>query len=485
MPITTEHLDYGRRRAQWQRVRDAFAGEDTVKAARSTYLPVLEGQKESDESYTRYLNRAMFYPVTERTVMGLVGLMLRRQPSLQLHPAMVPHWEDLTLADDPWHMVVLETCQEMLLGGRVAIVVDWSNELRRPVWRLYPTEALTNWREGLVNGERRVTLAVFREEVPDPLNTDPFLDATITQYREFAWQDGAVVRTWRQVGDKNDWVPVEEQQLLRAGTPLPALPIVVFGPRGLYVQPDKPPLLDLVSVNFSHYRTSADYEHGLHFTALPTPYITGWTGTDQKMAIGSGVAWTIPDSAAKVGMLEFTGQGLGGVENALSKKEKLMAIIGARLLEQQPAAAETATTVRLRQSGETATLATLVEAISLGLQGAARWHAFWMQLPEDYVDVRMSKDFLDMRLTAQEVQALFATWQGGGISYGTFYWNMQQGEWAKPDVTAEEERALIDAEAELDVEEPPPAEPMPPVAAEGEDEGVEDAEAEAEEQEAS
>ena len=35
----------------------------------------------------------------------------------------------------------------------------------------------------------------------------------------------------------------------------------------------KPPLLDIAYINIAHFRNSADEEHGLHFTALPTPYV--------------------------------------------------------------------------------------------------------------------------------------------------------------------------------------------------------------------
>jgi len=56
---------------------------------------------------------------------------------------------------------------------------------------------------------------------------------------------------------------------------------------------------------------------------------------------------------AKVGYLEFSGQGLGALEKALDHKEKLMAILGSRLLEGQPARPKPPTAVRLRQSAST------------------------------------------------------------------------------------------------------------------------------------
>lgn len=461
MPITNLHPQYSARVGQWQRVRDCFDGQDAVKLKRTTYLPTLEGQKATDDSYTAYVERALFYPALERTVMGLIGMLLRRAPTVEVPEVVQKDLEDITLADDTFDMLVLEVCQEMLLGGRVVLQVDWQDALKRPYWTVYPAEALVNWREEVIDGERRLVLAVFKERVLDEeaVAKDPFSGATIEQFVEFALVDKAcVVRKHRRLGD--EWRVVDERQPARAGEALEFLPLIVFGPRGLYVPPDKPPLLDLVDLNLSHYRTSADLEHGRHFTALPTPYVTGWTGQDEKLRIGAGVAWMVPDANAKVGMLEFTGQGLSELRLALEQKERQMAVIGARMLESQPRQAETAEAVRLRQTGDTATLGTLAQAISLGLQSAMRWHGWWYTQDEQAISVELSRDFLDTRLTPQEAEALFTQWQGGGISYATYFWNLQQGEWMRPDVTMEEERALIDADEDMEPEPPPPPAPV-------------------------
>jgi hypothetical protein len=143
------------------------------------------------------------------------------------------------------------------------------------------------------------------------------------------------------------------------------------------------------------------------------------------------------------------------------------------MLEQQPKANETATTVMLRQSGEHATLATVSKAVSAALSRALGWHAWWVGSYEpnassDEPAVALNTDFMDMTLTAQEVQALMAMWQGGGISYETFYYNLQRGEWARPNITVEDEKDAIAAEedqAEADRIEaglPLPGEELPP-----------------------
>jgi hypothetical protein len=59
------------------------------------------------------------------------------------------------------------------------------------------------------------------------------------------------------------------------------------------------------------------------------------------------------------------------------------------------------------------------------------------------VIVRPNLSFLDATLSPQDAQALMAVWQGGGISFETFYENLQRGELASAERTADGELGLI------------------------------------------
>ncbi len=462
MPVDSPHPEYVARKDDWQICRDVCAGEKTVKSARTTYLPLLEGQQsENDPSYVAYLKRALFYPAFDRTVSGLSGLVLRR-PAVYTLPgdALPGYLDDITLAGDGSQGVLVKVLGEVLTVGRHGIVVDWSDAQKRPYWTLVETERIVSWAEGRVEGEWLLTSLVLRESVPKP-DRDRWSAEVVDQYREFQLTPtGLEVTLWRRApGDAKELVPTETLRPSRKGEPLRRIPFVSASTRGLAIRPPKPPLLDLAWVNLSHFRTSADLEHGRHFTALPTPYVTGWTGTGDGLKIGAGTAWIIPSEQAKVGMLEFTGQGLKALEVALEQKEKLMATIGGRLLEQAPRAAETAEAVRLRLGGDYASLATVVASISAGLTLAMQWAAWWTGLDaigDESVEVRLNADFADTRLGAQEVDSLTKLWQAGGISYETLYFNLQTGEIARPGIEASEEKDQIDAEDALAQAAEPP-----------------------------
>lgn len=463
MPVDQRHPSYAAAHARWVRCRDVAGGEEAVKARRTDYLPALEGQSGGDDpAYLRYLARAQFFPAYERTVEGLLGSVLRRPPQLEVPDVLRPHLDDLTLAHEPLESFVFTALSEVLSVGRGLGMVDWRAEdgtsagaRGRPYWLWYPAEAVINWREAWVGGWWQPTLVVLRE-VEEREDADGFGMEEVETYREFRLKtapSGATAATttlWRRSPDGRDWRPGPTEFLVRRGRPLPFLPLVFFGPRGTRAAVERPPLLALADVSLSLYRTLADLEHGRHFTALPTPWVTGWTNTGAPLTIGSGQAWVFPPPEAKVGMLEFTGQGLGALERAAEDKRRQLAVLGARLLEEQPRGAETAEAVRLRHAGEHASLSVLTGAVSLGLTRLLRQHAYWLgddrAMTEPGIGCELNRQFFDERLRAQDLQALTAAWQSGGLSAETYYWNLQQGGVARPGVTWLEERRLIEAE---------------------------------------
>jgi hypothetical protein len=96
---------------------------------------------------------------------------------------------------------------------------------------------------------------------------------------------------------------------LRQGKALDQIPFVFHGPRNALPAVDKMPLADIVHVNLGHYRLDADYKHGLHFTALPTAWVSGFDKTTE-LRIGSSTAWVADSVGAVAGFLEFRGHGL-------------------------------------------------------------------------------------------------------------------------------------------------------------------------------
>ena len=208
--------------------------------------------------------------------------------------------------------------------------------------------------------------------------------------------------------------------------------------------------MSLVDTNLSMYRTSADLEHGRHFTALPTPYVTGIDG-DSELKIGSGSAWILPDSSSKAGYLEFTGQGLQALEKAVDEKRNIMAGLGASLLQTQKSGVESAEAVRLRQNSEASVLVGAVLSVQEGIAKALSIMAEWEGVSGD-IEVSLNTDFSDSKISAENLTALMGAWQSGAISHETFLHNMKKGEVIPDDVSVEDEKGRIDMQNPMNLD---------------------------------
>jgi hypothetical protein len=236
---------------------------------------------------------------------------------------------------------------------------------------------------------------------------------------------------------------------MRFGHPLPLIPFVFHGPNHSRPDIDKTPLTDIIAVNLDHYRLDADYKHGLHFTALPTAWVSGFDKTS-VLKIGSTSAWVTEAQGATAGFLEFTGQGLTSFERAMDRDERLMAVLGSRLLENQKRVGETAQAIELRQSGENSILSNIASSASESLTRVLRWVYWWHsteELPDVISDnqalVRLNTDFSLKGLTSQELQAIVAAWQNGAISRDTMFELFRKGEILPDGRTNEEESSLL------------------------------------------
>jgi hypothetical protein len=450
MPVDSHHPEYQTRIEQWTRCRDAHEGGDRIKAKGEGYLPKLSGQ--TPDEYKAYVQRAEWYGATARTVQALTGAVMRKDPKIVVPDAMTFHLEDITLGGLPLTSFATLLLTETLVAGRAGVLVDLPRTPGgivyggvRPYWVRYPAESIVNWRMETREGVPTLTLVVLCENIEE-LTDDEFVVECATQYRVLVLTpDGRyLVRLYRKDRTTGTYVVIEEIIPTFRGAPLTYIPFCFIGPTDLLPTPAKPPLLDLVDLNLSHYRTSADLEHGRHFCGLPTPWVAG-VSKEASLKIGSATAWMFEDANAKAGMLEFSGQGLGALEKGAESKERRMAILGARMLEEQKLGVEAAETLQLRSTGERSALQAQAVMLSLALTRLLRWHAAWLGIKAlDTISAGLNMDFMSATMTSTELTALMQAWQSGAISYETFYWNLQRGEIARPGIEVETERELID-----------------------------------------
>jgi hypothetical protein len=491
--INTPHPNYEAALPSWTRTRDVIAGEDAIKAAGERYLPRVQSHTESE--YAAYRSRASFFNAAARTAEGYLGLIFRRPPFFKvpesvsgsagvgsLDLASKHFLEDADLLGTSFSGYAKTITNETITVGRAGSLIDWETDKEaRAYVVMYSAEQILNWRVERVDGRRVPTLITLREwgqpggggnpgqnRVGDP---DPFGANLVEQIRVLKLVDSSAlgeqasssgsgasrsytVEIWQQKetqgrNRKLEWALVATNLPLRQGKALATIPFVFHGPTHGRPDIEKTPLNDIIAVNLDHYRLDADYKHGLHYTALPTAWVSGFEKSP-NLIIGATTAWVTEAIGATAGFLEFHGHGLTSFERAMDRDERLMAVLGSRLLENQKRVGETAQAIELRQSGENSVLSNIAASVSESLTHVLRWVYWWHSTeptPDSINDnqalVRLNTDFSLKGITSQELLSIVSAWQSGAISQNSMFELFRKGEILPDGRTNEEERALL------------------------------------------
>lgn len=516
MPVDTRHPCIQGFIDQWTRCRAATAGEDAVKAAGEVFLPKLAYQEQ--QAYDSYRMRAMFFSASGRTVEGLTGAIMRRRMTINFPKKDDPVLKHLGSKGESLNNVAKCMLAEVISMGYVGHLVDGpaegEGEEIQPYVTFYWAENIISLKTEMLDGREEPIMIVLEEEYEEPDPNDKFVCKKAKQYRvlelvggergelkdeelgEYGIRDSEVeggiyrVQIWRQtkttdMGSGNapqvyspvqepggSWRPVETIfPKIKGGKLLHRIPFVFVNPEGIDPWPRKSPILDLVNVNLSHYRNSADLEHGRHFCGLPTPVVTG-ADPEEPLTVGASEAWVLKDPQAHAFYMEFSGAALNHLQAGMEQKERLMAVLGSRLLEEQKKAAETAEAMTMRTSGEQSALANISDSCSEGLTKILYYVGMWMGLTDDpsKYEVRLNKDFNVMGADSATLTALMASVQQGMLSWNTWFEYCQRKDIVPETRSMEEEAALIQAGPPMGIPEPPGEEVKPGSEKNGEEE---------------
>lgn len=470
--VGTKHREYQASAWKWKRCRDVVGGKDAMlessrprnllnlegseyaqPSASRTYLPALGGQ--SEEEYRSYCERAAFFNATGRTLDAFSGLIFAKDPLVKLPAKLEPYERDITLSGVNLREFSEQVVEQQLGVGRVGLLTDFpdigerrltqaeSEQLNlRPFLRWYRAENIINWRTTTVAGKEMLSLVVLQESVEQQKNDFEVTQAT--QYRVLILEEG--LYTVRLYNGEGEFIPDSERQPRANGRRLNFIPFTILGANSCEPSVQKPPLLDLVDVNIGHLRNSADYEHGLHFTGLPTPYVAGvQIDNGKKLHIGAMEAWVFPDPQANVGFLEFKGEGLKELRESMKSKEHRMAVLGARMLADEKRTAEAFGTIELKTAGERSALASAARAASDGIGRCLNWMALFVSAPEE-AEFALNTDYGASRMPAEMLTATVGAYQSGAMPMAVFFENLQKGELVNPEMTLEEYTAMLEQE---------------------------------------
>lgn len=431
-------------------VRDCV--DQLVKNKGALYLPQPSPEDTSEENkarYTAYIERAVFYNVTGRTLNGMVGQIYARPPQVKVPAILDVMTKDATGSGLTLEQLSKDTMDHVVSVGRAGLYVDYpttngattrqqllDGEVR-PTITSYAPENIINWRTTTKGSRTLLSLVVLEENVDVQ---GEFAVQTEKQYRELRLIDGVyTVRLWREEALSNSTgealpgvVPTPATTggtALRAqptvipvdskGFPFSEIPFVFIGAMNNDTTIDAPPLYDLAELNVAHYRNSADYEESCFITGQPTPWFSGLTQEwvedvlDSKVLLGARAAVLLPESS-QAGLLQVAENSMP-IE-AMKHKEVQMVALGARLVENR-AVRRTASEVTQANASETSILASCANNVSAGYKFALQKAAAFVGANADECEFTLNTDFAVLPMSAEDRMQLIADMQGGALSF--------------------------------------------------------------------
>lgn len=476
MPISLDdfHPDYDQYKTEWALMRDTISGERRVKDKREEYLPKPDGMRamESSENegepelgrsmYEAYLKRARFPDVVKPAIAAMVGTMHRVAATITMPDVLDPLRESATPEGLPLEALHKRITRELLSAGRYGVAADVKEGGEAggvtPYLVGYLAENIRNW-----SGEG--TFYVLDESYYD---RDGFAWKTVERYRVVE-QDEETKAVYVRIFEKRDGniveIVVESEDPIAApdeyeitdgrlltrtgGAALERMPVVIGNATDIVDSPDDPPLIGMARAAIAAYQLYADYRHQLFWSGQETLVITGLSSNDDlalPKAVGAGVMLVLPeDTDAKY--IGTEGKGIAAHKTAIDDELSRAAKVAAMTYETRGEGVESGEARRMRLRESTVKLIDVALTSAGILERALKVLAEWTNANPDDVSVVPSLQFLDTKLSPDEIEALLKAWMAGAISKQTLYDRLLEGEIATHDRSFEEEEDLISQEA--------------------------------------
>jgi len=415
MSVNKLHPEYQANLAKWQKVQDCVEGSEQVKYRRQKYLPIpnaTDKSKENQDRYARYLARAQFVNFTGRTKRALIGSIFREAPVIELPEALDYIRADASRNGIKLENLVKQTTGEVLDTGRAFLLADYpqaeegltlAETMQNRAYVIhYDAIEVINWH---VNQGGVLDLVVLRESEEVQEGTD-FDYVSEARYRVLILVDGIYEQWYYDEGGVKVWAAVPRDS---SGSTFSEIPGTWVGSEDNDETLDLSPLYDVADVNIGHYRNSADFEESVFMASQPTLHIDiGDTSAEfwnKENPNGVMIGSTKGIVTQGGGMALVQADANNVADEAMKRKEEQMVSIGARII-QDNGGQETAEAARIRHSGETSMLHSVVQNVEAAYDRVMRFVARFMGANEDEISFTLNRDFFDSRLSPQEIMAI-------------------------------------------------------------------------------
>lgn len=439
----------------WEMLRDTFQGERQVKEKGQVYLPQPSGLDEAE--YALYLENATFYNMTNRTVGALVGTIFRRNPVISNLPKKLSKKvRKITKTNQSLRSFTRRTAKEVIHMGRYGVLVDMPASGGDPYLTGYVTEAILDWSYEMV-GDREVLTSVVLMEAYLPEHAA----GSTTGQRAYKvrirvlrlingiYQQHVYNSTATQVYPEINRIADEIITPTNRGTALNYIPFILFGTESNEPDVERSSMLDIAQMNISHFRSYAHLEHGRFYTGLPVYYVSKGTGEGKgEYTIGASVVWEV-GPGEKAGIIEFNGNGLKFLENAIATKEAHISTLGGRLIGvTSSSVSESDNQVNMKDRNEQALLLNVSMALDEGFTQILQWWASWQDVKNsdaEEISIEFNKDFMLKDAAAREFRAIQQMYDDGILPIEVVYDYLKKAEVIPDWLELEEFKKLLES----------------------------------------
>jgi hypothetical protein len=470
--LITTHPDVTDREPVWSMIRACVIGQRAVKELGDKLLPrpnASDTSQENQDRYALYLERAVFYNITGRTLRGLVGYVFAKEPVVTLPQPLQALEADIDGAGTTLDQQAKRTLGAALSLGRCGLLVDYpaveegkvatkqdqAAGAIRPTVIFYEPEDIRDWRCTAIGAESVLVSLTLRER---GLDAEGKVE---TKFRLFTIEGSAVrVRVVQETGENGDEVILSDTMPKDStGAVLTRIPFLFVGAETNDSSVDEAPLADLAELNVAHYRNSADHEESCYLISQPTLAVAGLTEAwvkdilKGKILIGSRSAVLLPQGGSAM-LLQVSPNTM--TKEAMEHKERMMVALGAKLVEQKEVQ-RTATEASMEHAGEVSTLTSCAANVFAAYKKAFTFAGIFAGATNAEIDYDLSEPLALTPLAADQANALIALFQGQLIDFEEARFNLK-----KSGVAWKDDQEVRDNNAAEGFNQPPDGTTTPP-----------------------
>jgi len=438
--LSSTHPEYDYRVYQWQRCKDALAGQDAIKSRDGghCYLPptagmILDGMNNEHElgwqNYQAYKKRAHYYGYVAESVDLALGMLWNKPPVIEgIKGTPLEYLETkATHEGESLERLLYRINEAQIATGRIGLLADLpAGQIEgnpKPYISIYSECSVINW-DASFQGElatEALNLVVLNESGPKRMNTFQWEDWT--QYRVLTLgpvDTNEPAGVYRQgVFSDSSAAPVFDEEDMFVpniqGRTLDEIPFVFINANSTTSCPQDPPLLSLVDLSLYLYRLQADYSAELHGQTSATLVTKGLVQSpkDEKKPKRLGVGGHVDlgtNKEAEAYFLELSGKGLPELRTAVENAKQLCRERSGEVVDQSSRGRESGNSLEQRISVRTATLHSIAQHAAEGLTKILRILGKWLGMkPEAIAKIKVVPNTVFAKTSFDSIDLLALT----------------------------------------------------------------------------